>query len=307
MDVELIGVPYTSMAAPGGIARAVDVLRSAGLVERLRGAGAVHDAGDLALAVGDGVRGGSGLVNEAGLVGLVVAVREAVAAAVGRRRLPVLVGGDCPVLLGALAAVRDRHGGCGLLFVDGHEDAWPPARSTTGEASDCELAIALGSVETPLPEPLAGLVPLLPPEAVAMLGPRDRAELDRDGVASLAGTVAVFRDDEALRADGPAAATRQAIEVVARAAPAFWLHIDLDVLRTDQLAAVDYPQPGGLTWSQLQDIAGTAGADRRCTGASIAIYNPDKDPATEGAELVIAFAAGLVATVRDRPSRRAAP
>lgn len=301
MDVELIGVPFTSMAAPGGIARAVDVLRSAGLVERLRAAGEIHDAGDLAVLEGDGVRGRSGLLNEAGLARLVVATREAVASALGHRRLPVLVGGDCPVLLGALASTRDRHGSCGLLFVDGHEDAWPPARSMTGEASDSELAIALGSVDTPLPQPLAHLVPLLPPQAVAMLGPRDRAELERDGVPSLSGTVALFRDDEALRAEGPSAAARQAIEVVARAAPAFWLHIDLDVLRTDQLAAVDYPQPGGLTWSELQQITTTAAGDRSCAGASIAIYNPDKDQGTEGASRLIAFAAGLVATARDRP------
>jgi hypothetical protein len=38
MDVELIGVPHTSMAAPGGIARAVEVLTSAGMVERMRAA-----------------------------------------------------------------------------------------------------------------------------------------------------------------------------------------------------------------------------------------------------------------------------
>jgi arginase len=302
MDVELIGVPYTSMAAPGGIARAVGVLRSAGLVERLRVAGDVHDAGDLALAEGDGVRGRSGLVNEAGLTRLVIATREAVASAAGHRRLPVLVGGDCPMLLGALAAVRDRHSRCGLLFVDGHEDAWPPARSATGEASDCELAIALGRVDTSLPPPLAGLLPLLQPDAVAMLGPRDRAELDRNGVGSLSGMVAMFRDDEALRAQGPSAAARQAIEAVARTAPAFWLHIDLDVLRTDQLAAVDYPQPGGLTWPELKDITAAAAGDPRCAGAGIAIYNPDRDRDTEGAARVIDFAAGLVATARDRPA-----
>ena len=303
MDVELIGVPYTSMAVPGGIARAVGVLRSAGLVDRLRAAGQVHDAGDLALLPGDGVRGRSGLLNEAGLARLVVATREAVASAHDRRRLPVLVGGDCPVLLGALAATRDRHGSCGLLFVDGHEDAWPPARSTTGEASDCELAIALGSVDTPLPQPLAGLVPLLPPQAVAMLGPRDRAELEREDVASLLGTVALFIDDEALRAEGPSTVARRAIEIIARAAPAFWLHIDLDVLRTDQLAAVDYPQPGGLSWAQLQQLTTAAIGDRGCAGASIAIYNPDRDQGTEGGARVIAFTAGLVAAAGDRPVR----
>src|SRR5215475_3369580 len=30
----------------------------------------------------------------------------------------------------------------------------------------------------------------------------------------------------------------------------WWLHTDLDVLTTAELAAVDYPQPGNLTWDQ---------------------------------------------------------
>jgi hypothetical protein len=45
---ELTGVPYTSMARPGGIASAIDVLRSAGLAERLAKLG-VRDAGDMQL------------------------------------------------------------------------------------------------------------------------------------------------------------------------------------------------------------------------------------------------------------------
>lgn len=32
----------------------------------------------------------------------------------------------------------------GLIFVDGHEDAWDPHRSGTGEAADSEIALALG-------------------------------------------------------------------------------------------------------------------------------------------------------------------
>ena len=34
----------------------------------------------------------------------------------------------------------------------------------------------------------------------------------------------------------------------------WWLHVDLDVLATTQLAAVDYQQPGGLSWDQLQTL-----------------------------------------------------
>jgi len=101
MQFELIGIPSTSMAEPGGIARGIAVLRSAGLVERLRAAGHVYDAGDLTLRAGTGLRGRSGLLNEAALGRLMVATHEAVAASHKRRRMPLLVGGDCPVLLGA--------------------------------------------------------------------------------------------------------------------------------------------------------------------------------------------------------------
>ena len=69
-------------------------------------------------------------------------VRDAVAAVRGSGRFPLLVGGDCPVILGALAALQADRGRPGLLFVDGHEEAWPPRLSPTGEAADCELGLA---------------------------------------------------------------------------------------------------------------------------------------------------------------------
>ena len=62
MRWELTGVPYTSMKEPGGIARAISVLRAEGLAERLAEVG-VGDAGDLVLAAPDGDRGPSGLLN----------------------------------------------------------------------------------------------------------------------------------------------------------------------------------------------------------------------------------------------------
>src|ERR671918_686848 len=102
-DWELIGVPYTSMARPGGIAEAIGALRSAGLAERLAGLG-VPDTGDMELDAPSGERGPSGLLNEQALAQLVVTTRDLVSAAHGRDRAPLLVGGDCPVLLGALAA-----------------------------------------------------------------------------------------------------------------------------------------------------------------------------------------------------------
>ena len=285
MKFDLIGVPYTSAAAPGGIATAIRVLREAGL----GGSDGVSDAGDLELLEGSGTRGASALLNERALERLVAATREAVGRSLDRGRLALLVGGDCPVLLGALAAAREP----GLLLVDGHEDAWPPERSRTGEASDSEVAIALGRVSG-LPASLESLVPLLTPGAVAMLGPRDRRELDEAGVESLDGVVALFREDVAVRASGASTSAHDATAALAGVSSSFWLHVDLDVLRTSDFPAADYLQPGGLTWQELLEITTAALADPRCFGCSVVIYNPDLDPERTSATRIVRFLSELV-------------
>ena len=94
-----------------------------------------------ALPVPVPVRGPSGLLAEDALVAMTGQVAQAVGAARRSGWYPLLAGGPCPVILGALAALQAA---AGLLFVDGHEDAWPPRASPTGEAADCELGLALG-------------------------------------------------------------------------------------------------------------------------------------------------------------------
>ena len=278
------------MQAPGGIARAIEVLRSRGLAERLGRLG-VLDAGDLRLQEPSGTRGPSGLLNEAALGELVEVTRVQARSAREQGNRLLLIGGDCPVMLGPLAELRDHaNARPGLLMLDGHEDAWLPAQSPTGEASDSELAIALGLVSDRLPAPLDNLAPLLDPGDVALLGPRDRADIDAAGARSVEGHVALFLSgEETSRADSPAATALRALET-----PDFWLHIDLDVLATDAFGAADYLQPGGLTWGELDAIAGTAVADARCRGASVVIYNPELDPDRHAADQVIEFVCRLI-------------
>jgi arginase len=297
MTWELTGVPYTSMKEPGGIAGAIAALRECGLGEELRSLG-VEDAGDLALEEPSGERGPSGVLNESALVRLVEASKGRVVDAHRAGRRPLLVGGDCPVLLGALAAVRRDCSAPGLLMLDGHEDAWPPSLSPTGEGSDSEIAIALGRVPD-LPVPVSRLLPLFEPSAVAFLGPRDREELATAGLESLREQVAFYADDiqtaAALRAGhDPAEAALEAMAV-----DGFWLHIDLDALRTEALGAVDYRQPGGLAWDELDRLAATAANAAGCRGASVVIYNPDLDPNRIDARKIVAFLSRLMAATAE--------
>ncbi len=290
MEWELVGVPYTSMSAPGGIAAAIGVLRGAGLAGRLAERG-VRDGGDIELQAPTGERGPSGILNEPNLAELVAKTRERTAAILGRGAAPLLVGGDCPVLLGPLAALRDAGERAGLVMLDGHEDAWPPERSPTGEGSDSEIAIALGRVSG-LPSPLGPSSRLLEERRLTQLGPRDAGEIAAAGLPSLRDRIASFADADAVRAD-PEAAMRGALARLD--ATAFWLHIDLDVLSTATFPAVDYRQPGGLGWSELDRLAAVAVADPRCRGASVVIYNPDLDPGRAGARAMVGFTDRLVA------------
>ncbi len=291
---ELIGVPYTSARTPGGIADAIRVLRSCGLAQRLADLG-VEDGGDMVLAGQSAERGRSGLLNEAGLGELIRAGESRVRDAHLRNRRPLLVGGDCPVLLGPLAAIRAAGERPGLVMIDGHEDAWPPERSDTGEGSDSEIALALGRVPE-LPQPLAAAIPELAPAAIAQLGPRDRSELEAAGVPSLRGELGYFASGEDLSGGGDSGETRARRAIERIEADGFWLHVDLDVLATAEFRAVDYPQAGGLDWPTLDRLTLAAANHRRCRGVSVVIYNPALDPDRTDARKLIAYLARLAPT-----------
>jgi arginase len=281
-DVVLIGVPTNSSGTLDGVARAPAVLRQRGLAAALAGRPGFTDAGDLALPAPQPERGPSGLLAEDALIAMIGRVREAVSTARRSGRFPLLIGGDCPVILGALAALQAEQDRPGLLFVDGHEDAWPPRLSATGEAADCELGLALRLFDADLDPRLRAVLPRIRAQDVVAVGPRDGDELAAAGVPTLAGQLRALIRPAEFPASGAAA--------VDLPTP-WWLHTDLDVLATTELAAVDYPQPGGLTWSQLSDITATALAAEGCAGWSVCIYNPDLDPSRGGADDIISYLA----------------
>lgn len=65
------------------------------------------------------------------------------------------------------------------------------------------------------------------------------------------------------------------------------------MLATSELPAVDYPQPGGLTWEELEEVVTAALAVPGCVGASVVIYNPDLDEERLHARRIVRFAAAL--------------
>jgi arginase len=68
---------------------------------------------------------------------------DAVGSLLDAGEFPVVLGGDCSIVLGPALALR-RRGRYGLLFVDGHADFFQPEADPYGEAASMDLAFVTG-------------------------------------------------------------------------------------------------------------------------------------------------------------------
>lgn len=298
IELDLIGVPTNSAGKRGGVAGAPEALRRAGLTETLGRSCSVHDLGNVAFSAPTTDRDkGSGIIAPDTLTSMTLGVKEAVRGALQGGRFPLVIGGDCPVLLGCLLACKESDTRTGLLFVDGHEDAYPAQQSPTGEAADMELGFALG---LDVPDVLLAAIgpgPLVAAPDVCIMGARDRDVLQKTNVRSLDGTVKLY-SDSALLSGGIESLTKKALQQLDGNTQRVWLHIDLDVLSTESLPAVDYQQPGGLSWEQLEVLGKTATSHGKIAGCDVTIYNPDMDPDGRLARRIVSFLGSLIASAR---------
>lgn len=133
-----------------------------------------RDLGDAATVIGSAKRD-----ERTGVLALRQTVRAAHALAdalVGAlrdlpSRRPLVVGGDCSILLGIIPALRRHVGTAGLWFIDGHPDYLDGPTSDTGETADMDLAVLTGEGAAALVE-LAGAPPIIPVSDAVLLGHR---------------------------------------------------------------------------------------------------------------------------------------
>ncbi len=86
-------------------------------------------------------------------------------------RFPIVLGGDCSILIGNMLALR-RLGRYGLFFIDSHADFYQPEVEPNGEVSSMDLAIVTGYGSERLTN-INGLKPLVCEEDVILFGDRD--------------------------------------------------------------------------------------------------------------------------------------
>jgi arginase len=272
--------PYTIVEAPSvlglfpkGVETLPDALLAAGLAERLgaRRAGRVEpppyepERDPMTM-----------LLNPRGIVDYSIALADAVGAVIGRGEFPVVLGGDCSILLGNLLALR-RRGRYGLLFLDGHADFYQPEAEPNGEAASMDLALATGRGPAVVTD-IEGRCPLMRDEDVVVFGRRDAADAEAHGSQRIEDTAIAMIDLAAVRAAGIEVAAASAVERLSKLElDGVWIHLDADVLDDKVMPAVDYRIPDGFSWDELAAVVRAVVSSGRAVGINVTIFNPKLD------------------------------
>lgn len=282
----VLDLPSNLGLRPSGVERLPDALRDAGLLERLptRDAGRVEPAAPYDSRRDAATR----LLNGGALRQTTIALATSVASIVNRDEIPVVLAGDCSVVLGGLLGLRLGAYRVGLLFVDGHVDFYQPQASPTGEVADMDLALVTGRGPSILTRFDGADGALVRDEDVVAIGARDADERDDAGSQDVRATGIHLYELDAVRTRGIDAVAADAVGTVARRdLSGFWLHLDADVLDDAVMPAVDYRQPGGLAPAELVTLLRTCAESRAVRGVSVAIYNPALDPSGKAARLLV--------------------
>jgi arginase len=277
----VLEAPSTLGLRTEGVERLPAALLREDFVEKL---GARH-AGRIAPAARSGQRDpDTNVLNGAEIAEFAYRLAPRVASLLDAGDFPVVLGGDCSIVLGAALALR-RRGRYGLLFVDGQADFFQPEAEPNGEAASMDLALVTGHGPSALTH-YDGTSPLVRPMDAVAFGFRDADDQAEYGSQPLPPELRAF-DLPTIRRIGISDAASEAIRHVARPElDGFWIHVDADCLDDAIMPAVDFRLPGGLSADELRFVLERALASGRAVGLEVTIYNPALDPEGRAGKLL---------------------
>ena len=248
-----------------GEERGPGALRAAGLLAALD----ADDGGAVDARIDDATRDpATGLIGAERVRRASRAIAAQVASVRAAGRHPLVLGGDCTILLGVFLALPP---GSGLWFLDGHPDFQDGFGSATGEGADMELSILTGHG----PDLFDTAAPLVAPGLVRLVGHRPPGVEEARREADRVDPRISQRPAAQLRRRGAGAVGR---ELAAEGTGPAWLHLDVDVLDPRVLPAVTYPEPDGLDWADLLALITPLARSGRLLGMSVADLDADGDP-----------------------------
>jgi arginase len=273
-DIQIIAAPSILGLRPSGAEKLAARLLENGLKEKLFSTHDVIVVPDLNSQYSTTRDAQTNCLNASTLKIFSLSLREVVDSVIGKKRFPLILGGDCSILLGIMPALKMRST-YGLIFLDAHADFYSSEKSPTGEVADMELAIVTGRGPELLTN-INGLKPYVHDEHTIHVGQRDQSETEKYASPDIRKTAIRNFDLDLIRNAGVSAVTDKILVQMSELSglSGFWLHLDTDVLSDEVNPAVDYRLPGGLSAVELQLLVKRLLASGKVTGLSVTIYNP---------------------------------
>jgi arginase len=216
------------------------------------------------------------MLNPQGIHRFSLKLADTVTAILHKNQFPIVLGGDCSILLGNVLALR-RLGKYGLFFIDGHADFYQPEASITGEVADMDLAIVSGRGPDILSN-IDGLKPLVQDENIVLFGYRDAKEASEYGSQDVKASNIHIKDLAGIRKLGVFKAASEALDMLlAEDIAGIWIHLDVDVLDDVIMPAVDYRMQDGLSFAELSVLLKVLLKSGRIIGMDITVFNPSLD------------------------------
>lgn len=181
-------------------------------------------------------------------------VEAVVAGVLDSDQMPVLLGGDHSLSLGAVRAAEAVHGDIGVVMFDAHPDLFDEYEGTKyGHASVSRRIHELG-------------IPL------SLVGVRSASYEETDYLVG--SNIEQLHPSELVREPG----------IVTHASVALpehiYISIDLDVMDPGEMPAVGYPEPGGLRWWDMIGALGRVIRGKKVVGFDVVELCPIPDNPT---------------------------
>lgn len=275
--IALIGVPSSAGARQVGQEQAPRCLRLAGLVERLRSTGQdVLDLDDLTQISFSPDTQNPKQQNLTHVLRVLRQVVSAVDLAVANRAWPLVVGGDCTITIGVLAALTKHFASVGMIYYDGDVDLNTPETTLSGIFDGMGLAHILGRGVDELSH-LGSRCPLLEQRNVTLFGYSVEAGgIDPVEVELLQESQMAKYPLEEIKGRVRTTAVR-ALRELERKAEHILVHFDVDVVDFDDFPAVDVPHKPGLSLLNTQEALGVFLGSRKAAGLVVTEFNAKRD------------------------------
>ncbi len=265
--------------APGklpGVAQAPAAYKAANLPWRLR---AIDGGRVEAPTYMPQIEPDTGVRNGAAIRGYSVRLADVVDRAVKADRFPVIMGGDCSILLGSMLALR-RLGRYGLVFIDGHTDFHTPQTSRSGGAAGMDLALVTGRGPELLTN-IGGLKPYVRETDTVLIGNRDIVDIKSYPAREIFESSVMMYTLTKMRDTGIDSVVHHTLEKFeVSAVSGFFIHVDADVIDSSLMPAVDSPQPDGMSYVELTRLLKGLLASDLAIGLEVTVYDPERDPDT---------------------------